>query len=97
MYCHFISGRDLVEFGANGISKVGSILDVAVNLGLLEKRGSWFSFDGEQLGQGRDQTKAVLAASPELQQKLTDRIRETLARDKAPAEKAPAEKAPAAE
>ena len=80
-----------------GISKVGSILDVAVSLGLLEKRGSWFSFDGEQLGQGRDQTKAVLAASPELQQKLTDRIRETLARDKAPAEKAPAGEAPAAE
>ena len=73
-----------------GISKVGSILDVATNLGLLEKRGSWFSFEGEQLGQGRDQTKAVLAASPELQQKLTDRIRETLARDKAPAEPAPA-------
>ncbi|MBQ7207337.1 MAG: recombinase RecA [Lentisphaeria bacterium] len=80
-----------------GISKVGSILDVAVSLGLLEKRGSWFSFDGEQLGQGRDQTKAVLAASPELQQKLTDRIRETLARDKAPADKAPADKTPAAE
>jgi recombination protein RecA len=73
-----------------GISKVGSILDVATNLGLLEKRGSWFSFEGEQLGQGRDQTKAVLAASPELQQRLTDRIRETLARDKAPAEQAPA-------
>ena len=73
-----------------GISKVGSILDVATSLGLLEKRGSWFSFEGEQLGQGRDQTKAVLAASPELQQKLTDRIREILARDKAPAEQAPA-------
>lgn len=72
-----------------GISKVGSILDVATSLGLLEKRGSWFSFEGEQLGQGRDQTKAVLAASPELQQKLTDRIRETLARDKAPAEQTP--------
>ena len=61
-----------------GISKVGSILDVATNLGLLEKRGSWFSFEGEQLGQGRDQTKALLASSPELQQKLTDRIREAL-------------------
>ena len=52
-----------------GISKVGSILDVATNLGLLEKRGSWFSFEGEQLGQGRDQTKAVIASTPELQQK----------------------------
>ena len=61
-----------------GISKVGSILDVATDLGLLEKRGSWFSFDGEQLGQGRDQTKALIAANEELQQKLVDRIKAKL-------------------
>ena len=61
-----------------GISKVGSILDVATDLGLLEKRGSWFSFDGEQLGQGRDQTKALIAANEELQQKLVERIKEKL-------------------
>ena len=61
-----------------GISKVGSILDVATDLGLLEKRGSWFSFEGEQLGQGRDQTKAIIAANEELQQKLVDRIKEKL-------------------
>ena len=57
-----------------GISKAGSLLDVATDMGILEKRGSWFSLDGEQLGQGRDQTKALIAASPELQQKLMDRI-----------------------
>ena len=57
-----------------GISKAGSLLDVATDMGILEKRGSWFSLDGEQLGQGRDQTKARIAASPELQQKLMDRI-----------------------
>ena len=62
-----------------GISKVGSILDVATDLGLLEKRGSWFSFEGEQLGQGRDQTKAIIAANEELQQKLVERIKEKLA------------------
>ena len=61
-----------------GISKIGSILDVATDLGLLEKRGSWFSFEGEQLGQGRDQTKALLASNPELCQKLYDRIMETI-------------------
>ena len=61
-----------------GISKVGSILDVATDLGLLEKRGSWFSFDGEQLGQGRDQTKALIAANEELQRKLVERIRAKL-------------------
>ena len=72
-----------------GISKVGSILDVATNLGLLEKRGSWFSFEGEQLGQGRDQTKALIASSPELQQRLTDRVQEALGLK--PAEPASAE------
>ena len=59
-----------------GISRIGSILDVATDLGLLEKRGSWFSFEGEQLGQGRDQTKAVLENNAELRQKLLDRIME---------------------
>ena len=59
-----------------GISKVGSILDVATDMGILEKRGSWFSFEGEQLGQGRDQTKALLERDLELQQKLENRIRE---------------------
>jgi recombination protein RecA len=47
-------------------------------MGFLEKRGSWFSFEGEQLGQGRDQTKALLASNPELCQKLYDRIMETI-------------------
>ncbi len=61
---------------AEGISKVGSILDVATDLNLLEKRGSWFSFEGQQLGQGRDQTKAELEKNPELQRKLLERIRE---------------------
>ena len=70
---------------------MGSILDVATDLGLLEKRGSWFSFEGEQLGQGRDQTKALIAANEELQQKLVERIKEKLSgkADKA-AEQAPA-------
>ena len=63
---------------AEGISKVGSILDVATDLGILEKRGSWFSFAGEQLGQGRDQTKALLERSPELQQKIMEKIKEVV-------------------
>ena len=78
-----------------GISKVGSILDVATDLGLLEKRGSWFSFEGEQLGQGRDQTKAIIAANEELQQKLVERIKEKLAgKSGDKAEDAPAGSAP---
>ncbi len=63
---------------AEGISKVGSILDVATDLGILEKRGSWFSFEGEQLGQGRDQTKINLEQNPELQIKLMNKIKEII-------------------
>ena len=62
-----------------GISKVGSLLDVATDLGLLEKRGSWFSYNGEQLGQGRDQTKALLTSNVELQEKIATAIKEKLA------------------
>ena len=58
-----------------GISRTGSILDVATDMGIVEKRGSWFSFEGEQLGQGRDQTKQVLADNPELQQKIFEKIK----------------------
>ena len=68
-----------------GISKTGSILDVASDMGIVEKRGSWFSFDGEQLGQGRDQTKAVLAENPELQEKINARIKEAIAASRAAA------------
>ena len=64
---------------AEGISKAGSILDVATDLGLLEKRGAWFSFEGEQLGQGRDQTKALLERDPALAERIMARIREKTA------------------
>lgn len=69
----------VAEFDINyseGISKAGSILDAAVNLGLMEKRGSWFSFNGEQLGQGREQTKALLDSNPELQERILAAVRE---------------------
>jgi len=86
----------IAEFDINyseGISRAGSILDVACDLGILEKRGSWFSFGGEQLGQGREQTKALLEKDPALADRLLAMIREKLGVGKAAnAEKsAPAE------
>ncbi|MBO5766400.1 MAG: DNA recombination/repair protein RecA, partial [Lentisphaeria bacterium] len=69
-----------------GISKVGSIIDVATDLGLLEKRGSWFSFEGEQLGQGRDQVKALMTDSPELRERVTRKIMEVLYPEQAAAQ-----------
>ena len=66
---------------SKGISRAGSILDVALDLKLLEKRGSWFSFDGDQIGQGREQSKQAIEDDPELQKKLLASIREKLAAD----------------
>ena len=59
-----------------GISRAGSILDVGLDYGLIEKRGSWFSYDSTQLGQGREQTKEVIAEDEDLQNKLLAAIRE---------------------
>jgi recombination protein RecA len=61
-----------------GISRSGSILDVAIELALLEKKGSWFSFEGEQLGQGRDQAVAAIRENVELQNRIYDKIRQKI-------------------
>ncbi|MBN1865273.1 MAG: recombinase RecA [Victivallales bacterium] len=69
------------EFDINyneGISRSGSILDVAMEFGLIEKRGSWFSFGGEQLGQGREPSKAAIAGDKKLEGKLMNSIREKI-------------------
>ncbi len=64
---------------SEGISRSGSILDVALDLKLIEKRGSWFSFKDTQIGQGREQTKAALDADPDLQNRILAAVRERLA------------------
>jgi len=71
----------IAEFDINyneGISRSGSILDVALDLGLVEKRGSWFSFNSEQLGQGREPTKATIASDKKLEEKIMKAIREKI-------------------
>lgn len=71
----------VAEFDINyneGISRSGSILDVATDFGLVEKRGSWFSFEGEQLAQGREQTKETIQEDAVLQEKILKKIREKL-------------------
>ncbi len=47
-----------------GISREGSLLDVGVDLGLVKKSGAWYTYDGEQLGQGRENAKAFLIETP---------------------------------
>ena len=59
-----------------GISKEGNILDLAVNLNLVEKAGAWFSYNGEKIGQGRENAKTYLKEHKEVAQELEEKIRE---------------------
>ena len=59
-----------------GISKAGNILDMAVNLDIIEKSGSWFSYNGNRLGQGRENVKAYLEENPELMKEVEKRVKE---------------------
>lgn len=58
-----------------GISREGSLLDVGVELGVVKKAGAWYTYEGEQLGQGRENAKTFLAENPELMVELDDRVR----------------------
>jgi recombination protein RecA len=61
-----------------GISKEGSLLDVGVELGLIKKAGAWFTYEGEQLGQGRENVKNFLLENPTLMAEIDGRVREQL-------------------
>ncbi len=62
-----------------GISRTGEIVDLGVEFDILNKSGSWFSYDGEKIGQGRENVKQYLEDNPELLEKLSEQIREKLA------------------
>lgn len=63
-----------IIFG-HGISKTGEIIDMGVEMGIVQKSGSWFSYDTTKLGQGRDAVKQLLTDNPELANELEDKIR----------------------
>jgi recombination protein RecA len=62
-----------IMFG-EGISREGSLIDVAVEQGIVRKAGAWYTFDGDQLGQGREKAKQFLRENPELAMQLQDRV-----------------------
>ncbi|MFA5619796.1 MAG: recombinase RecA [Weeksellaceae bacterium] len=66
-----------ITFG-EGISKVGEILDIGVEKGVVQKSGSWYSYDDNKLGQGRDAVKSLLADNPELSEELEEKIKEAI-------------------
>ncbi len=63
-----------------GISKEGNILDMAVNLDIIEKAGSWFSYNGERIGQGRENVKKYLKENPDILKEVEGRVRDNFAK-----------------
>ena len=63
-----------------GISKAGNILDMAVNLDIIEKSGSWFSYNGERIGQGRENVKKYLQENPKILEEIEGKVRKDFAK-----------------
>ena len=63
-----------------GISKEGNILDMAVNLDIVEKAGSWFSYNGERIGQGRENVKKYLKENPDIMKEIDEKVRANFAK-----------------
>ncbi|MES1215259.1 MAG: DNA recombination/repair protein RecA, partial [Bacteroidota bacterium] len=61
-----------------GISKTGEIIDMGVELAIIQKSGSWFSYNGDKLGQGRDSVRQLLTDNPEMAAEIEAKIREKI-------------------
>jgi recombination protein RecA len=59
-----------------GISREGEVLEIGVNLGVLEKSGAWYIYNGDRLGQGKDNSRDFLKENPQLAREIEARIRE---------------------
>lgn len=66
-----------IIFG-EGISKIGEIIDMGVEMGIVQKSGSWFSYNSDKLGQGREQVKTLLKDNPQLADEIETKIREKI-------------------
>jgi recombination protein RecA len=72
----------VVEFDimyGRGISRVGEVLDLSVDNGIVQKSGSWFSYNGTKLGQGRDAVKELIQDNPEMMAEIEAKIRAKMA------------------
>jgi recombination protein RecA len=66
-----------IMYGA-GISRMGEVIDIGVLHGLVEKSGSWYSYGGERIGQGKENARAFLESHPDIAQELESKLREKL-------------------
>ena len=77
-----------------GISREGALIDMAVELGIAKKSGAWFTYEGEQLGQGRENAKNFLTANPEIMMEMSAKIRSAAGLDGPVEEFTPADEEP---
>jgi recombination protein RecA len=81
-----------------GISREGSLLDVSVDLGIVKKAGAWYTYEGEQLGQGRENAKTFLSENLELMIEISEKVRQSIGPvSDGPASDGPAEDIPLGE
>ena len=59
-----------------GVSREGEVIDLAVDAGIVEKTGAWYSYQGEKLGQGKENVKLLLKDTPELRNEIEQKVRE---------------------
>jgi recombination protein RecA len=60
-----------------GISREGSLIDMGVDAGIVKKSGAWYTYEGDQLGQGKENSRAFLRDNPDLSNEIEKRIKET--------------------
>jgi recombination protein RecA len=72
-----------------GISREGTLIDVAVEQGIIKKSGAWYTYEGEQLGQGRENAKAFLAENLEVMIEISEKVRQAVGVGGSGAEEAP--------
>ena len=82
-----------IMFGT-GISKEGDLLDIAVNKNIIQKSGAWFAYEGDKIGQGRENTKTYLKENPDVMAEIEEKIRATYAGAEAAVTEAPEGEAP---
>jgi recombination protein RecA len=66
-----------IMYGA-GISRMGEVIDIGVAQGMVEKSGSWYSYNGERIGQGKENARNFLEQHPDIAQEIESKIREKL-------------------
>ena len=79
-----------IMFG-EGISREGDILDLAANTGVVNKSGAWYAYNGEKIGQGRENAKLYLKQNPAVCEEIEEKVREGFGLDSARAEDSPEE------